>query len=620
MPDPLRAQVARADLLARFSEAANLSVPEVDRLLPLVAEGVSELVGDLCAISLVSEDGEWIDLAALHGRDPGLTELAREVVSSSRTHIDEGTDGTVVATSQTLFLPITTGDELRAVVKPEYRAILDRVDVHSMITAPLRVRGRVIGTLTAARTSPGVPYTVTDKNLLEELADRAAVALDNARLFASRVAAEASLRASEGRLRLAVRTAESRALQQSAVVELGRRALGRVDLDDLMAAAVRAVTECLGTDFAAVMELLPGGDALLVRAGAGWPDGVVGVRRVPAGRGSHAGYTVLVGEPVIVDDLAFEVRFSPPQLLLDHGVVAGAAVIVSLEGDAFGVLSTHSRQSREFTVDEVTFLQSVANVVAMAVVRHRHEGLEDHARHQDRLAAIGRFAAGMAHDFNNLVTVIRLHADLLRSRPGLDAESLEELTHIRTQAEQAAAMVWQILEFAHRDPIARVEVDLGAFCGLQLGELRRLCAEGVQVDLQQDDGPHLVLGDAGRLVQVLMNLVTNAADAMDGTGHLQLRLTRVEVEAGRRPPLHGMSRGSWVRLDVADTGAGIPAETLPRVFEPFFTTKAPGRGTGLGLAQVYGLVLQHEGRVDIRSAVGEGTTVTVWLPAVPPPA
>lgn len=614
----LRAEVARAQLLARFSHAANLSVPDVDGLLPLVAEGVSDLLGDACAISLVSDDGRWIDLAALHGRDPGLMEAAAEVLTSSRTRIDEGTDGQVVASGRTYFRPTVGASELRQELKAEYRPLLDLARVDSIITVPLVARGRVVGTMTAARLHAGAPYTDADRAFLEELADRAAVAIDNARLYAGRVAAEESRRASEQRLRRAVGVAEARAAQQAAVVELGRRALSRVDLDELMASAVRAVTECLRTDYASVLQLRPGGAELVVRAGDGWTDGVVGATTVPAGRGSHAGYTVLVGEPVIVEDLAVEARFSAPPLLVAHRVVSGASVVVSLEGEPFGVLATHCRRPRSFAVEEVDFLQSVANVVATAIVRQRHDELQEYARHQDRLAAIGRFAAGMAHDFNNLVTVIRLHAELLGSRPGLDTGSLEVLNHIRGEAEQAASLVWQILDFAHRDPIARVAVDCDAFCERMLAVMRRLCPSGVLVSLRSDSAGHVVLGDEGRLEQVVMNLTTNARDAMGAGGRLDVGLARVEVDDGLATPLPGLARGPWVRLEVSDTGAGIPAGLLPRVFEPFFSTKAPGRGTGLGLAQVYGLVLQHEGRVDIRSVVGEGTTVTVWLPAAPP--
>lgn len=575
--DRLRAQVARDDPLARFSRSANLSVPDVDRLLPRLAEGVSDLVGDACAISLVSDDGEWIDLAAMHGRHPDDMAVAGEL-TGSRTGVDEGISGWVVATGQTFFRPTIGGDEPRADVRAGHEPVLDQGKVHGIITAPLLVRGGAIGTVTALRLSPGPAYTEADRTLLEQLADRAAVAIDNARLYASRVEAEASLRASEQRLREAVRTAEDRALQQETVAELGRMALTRVDLDEMLAAAVQAVTKCLDTEYASLLELQPGGDGLFVRAGTGWDEGLVGKMRVPVGRGSHAGYTLLVGEPVIMEDVALEARFSPPQPLVEHEVTGGASVIVSLEGEPFGVLGTYSRRPRRFSIDEVNFLESVANVIAMAVVRTRGDELQDHARHQDRLAAIGQFAAGVAHDFNNLITTIRLHTEFLESRPGLDAHSLQELAHIRREAEQAAAMVWQILDFAHRDPIARVEIDLDSLCEEEMPVLRRVCSAGVRVRLRRDGGSHVVVGNTSRLQQILMNLTTNASDAMAGSGRLDIRLSRLEIEAHSRRPLAGMAPGSWVRLDVSDTGTGIPSEVLHRVFEPFFSTKGPPPG------------------------------------------
>lgn len=611
------AEAARSELLAKFSHSANLSVPDVSRLLPLLAERVSDLIGDACAISLVSDDGECLDLVALRCRHPEHLEPAARVLAPSRNRVDEGTDGHVIRTGQTFFLRhVHRPEGLRSEAEPEYRPRFDQLRIHSLITAPLLVRGRVIGTTTVARLSPGSPYTDADRVFLEELADRAALAIDNARLYAARLETEASLRDSEERFRRAAETAKARAAQQAAVAELGRRALSESNLDALMAAAARAVTDSLGDEYSEVAELTPVGDELRLRAGVGWKEGLVGSARMPVGRRSHAGYTLLADQPVVVEDLAREHRFTPSPLLVDHGVVSGASVIISLDGGPYGVLSTYSSRPRGFSADEVNFLQAVANLLAVAMVRFRNEELREQAQHQNRLAAIGQLATGVAHDFNNIVSVISVSAQLLESQPGLDQTGREQVGHIRREAERGASMIWQILDFAHRGPIARAPVDLDQFFADLMPVLRRTRPAEVPLRFRADSAEHQVMGDVGRLEQIMTNLATNASDAIPAAGRIDITLTREDVTSEPGSPVPGMVPGPWVRIAFSDTGTGIPPDVLPRIFEPFFSTKPPGHGTGLGLAQVYGLVSQHDGHVDVTSTPGQGTTVTMWIPAV----
>jgi hypothetical protein len=228
---------------------------------------------------------------------------------------------------------------------------------------------------------------------------------------------------------------------------------------------------------------------------------------------------------------------------------------------------------------------------------------------QERLAAIGRVAAGVAHDFNNILTVITLSAELLGAQSELDEAGREQLRQIRRETERGASIVWQILDFAHRAPLARKPVDLDAFILELLPVLRRTQPPGVSITLRTDGAAHHVMGDAARLEQILTNLATNAADAIGGAGRIDIALDSVAPEAGMAPT-------RWARVTFSDSGAGIPAEVLPRIFEPFFSTKQHGHGTGLGMAQVDGLVSQHEGHVRVSSVVGEGTAVEIWLPAI----
>lgn len=164
-----------------------------------------------------------------------------------------------------------------------------------------------------------------------------------------------------------------RARQQAAVAELGLRALAGIDLTALLDEAVERVADTLQVEYSKVLELLPDGDALLLRAGVGWQAGLVGQATVSAGLGSQAGYTLVSHEPVIVEDLSAETRFSGPPLLHDHGVVSGISVIIQGEGRPFGVMGAHTTSRRTFTPDDIHFLQAIANVLAEAIQRKRTE-------------------------------------------------------------------------------------------------------------------------------------------------------------------------------------------------------------------------------------------------------
>jgi two-component system, cell cycle sensor histidine kinase and response regulator CckA len=215
------------------------------------------------------------------------------------------------------------------------------------------------------------------------------------------------------------------------------------------------------------------------------------------------------------------------------------------------------------------------------------------------LEAIGRLAGGVAHDFNNLLTVIRGNAELLApSVTGAGAELLDDLI---LASDRATALVRQLLMFSRRQP-ARVEVlDLNEVVTALAGLLRRVLGERVTVAVCLASAPVTVRADRSHLEQVLMNLAVNARDAMPEGGTLTVR-----TEAGEA--------GRFVRLVVADTGTGMTEEVKARIFEPFFTTKGPDKGTGLGLATVFGIVQQAGGHIEVESAPGAGTTFRVDLP------
>ncbi|NOZ70715.1 MAG: PAS domain S-box protein [Chloroflexi bacterium] len=238
---------------------------------------------------------------------------------------------------------------------------------------------------------------------------------------------------------------------------------------------------------------------------------------------------------------------------------------------------------------------------------------------QERLAAVGELAAGIAHDFNNILAVIVLYAFMDRNTPGLPASTRQHLETIGQQAKRAGKLVEQILDFSRRAVIERRPMSLRSFLKEVVKLLERTLPENIQISITCGDDDFTVNADPTRMQQMLLNLAVNARDAQPFGGRLHIALDQIHIEDSKEAPLPEMEAGDWVRLVVADAGSGIPPEVLPHIFEPFFTTKEPGEGTGLGLAQVYGIVKQHGGHIDVSSRLGEGTTFTIYLPALVTP-
>ncbi|GAB4278387.1 MAG: hypothetical protein Kow0080_29990 [Candidatus Promineifilaceae bacterium] len=233
---------------------------------------------------------------------------------------------------------------------------------------------------------------------------------------------------------------------------------------------------------------------------------------------------------------------------------------------------------------------------------------------QERLATVGQLAAGIAHDFNNILAVITLYTQLLRQTANLPEKHMRQLATIDEQAQHAVNLIGQILDFSHRSVMDFAPIDLlpitKALCKL----LERILPDSVHVKVKYEQKAYVIMGDPTRLQQALMNLALNAQDAMPEGGELLFSFSEVNVAEDSVPPLLDMEPGQWIKLSVTDSGTGVQPEHLPRLFEPFFTTKERGKGTGLGLAQVYGIVKQHHGYIDVQSEVGKGTTFTLYLP------
>lgn len=248
-----------------------------------------------------------------------------------------------------------------------------------------------------------------------------------------------------------------------------------------------------------------------------------------------------------------------------------------------------------------------------------HKQLEEQFRQAQKLEAIGGLAAGIAHDFNNLLNIVVGYCQLLADRFADDAAAVHDLDEMRRACESAAALTRQLLAFSRRQILAPRTLDLNSVLTNCHTMCRRLVEENVQIDLRLADRLSPVRVDPGQVEQVLLNLVINARDAMPHGGVVTIETENVIVDEPYARTHLAVQPGPYVRLSVSDTGNGMSAEVQSRLFEPFFTTKERGRGTGLGLATVYGIVKQCAGHIWVYSEVGVGTTFKIYWPVVTTP-
>jgi len=234
-------------------------------------------------------------------------------------------------------------------------------------------------------------------------------------------------------------------------------------------------------------------------------------------------------------------------------------------------------------------------------------------RQAQKMEAVGQLAAGVAHDFNNLLAAILSYAELiLRSLPP-DCPQRGDVEEIKNVADRAAGIVRQLLTFSHRQALGRDVLSLNEVVHQGLSVLRPLLGRSIVIDVNYHAPLWNIVGDQSQLEQVLVNLAVNARDAMPRGGMLRITTSNVTIQKPAMPKAP-TAPGSYVRLDVEDTGLGIAPDVLPKIFEPFFTTKEIGKGTGLGLASVYGIIEECGGSIFVDSQPGKGARFTMYFP------
>ncbi|MFN2475718.1 MAG: ATP-binding protein [Chthoniobacterales bacterium] len=285
------------------------------------------------------------------------------------------------------------------------------------------------------------------------------------------------------------------------------------------------------------------------------------------------------------------------------------------DGSEFGELARTTKKF--FEQRDNLFCEIEERRVTEEALRNSEEEL----RHSQKMEAVGRLAGGVAHDFNNLLTAIIGYAELISSRDGGTSQVSQQADLIRKAGEQAATLTRQLLAFSRKQLLQPRVIDLNELVVDMEKLLRRVIGERFDLRTLPEATIGRVMADPTQIEQVILNLGVNARDAMPTGGKLVIRTANVQLDKWQAPQIsNSLSPGDYVELSVTDTGYGMDDETKAHIFEPFFTTKGPGKGTGLGLATVYGVVRQSGGGITVNTEAGKGTTFRIYLPLETSPA
>src|SRR5450432_501865 len=408
--------------------------------------------------------------------------------------------------------------------------------------------------------------------------------------------------------------------QQAAIARFGSFALREWDLMKILTEATRVCAEGLNVPFSKVCQYRAEQNDLLIVAGHGWQEGVVGHVVSRADMSSPQGRAFTTGEPSICDDLQKGPYYDLPPFYAAHGIVSIIDVIIrGNDIQPYGILEIDNNRQHDYDQYDINFLTGFANVLAEAVstasrgaalqvtvdlmkalVEEKDRLLDEKGvadlqlRQAQKMEAVGQLTGGIAHDLNNILTVITGTIEIL-------AEAVADLTQ-------------RLLAFARKQPLQPREVDVNSLVIEATNLLRPTLGEHVEVRIMLAGDTARALIDPSQLTNAILNLALNARDAMAEGGQLTIETSNVVLDDSYASMNGEVTAGNYVMVAVTDSGHGIPANILENVFEPFFTTKEIGKGSGLGLSMVYGFVKQSNGHIKIYSEKDHGTTVRIYLP------
>jgi signal transduction histidine kinase len=430
--------------------------------------------------------------------------------------------------------------------------------------------------------------------------------------------------------------------QQAAIAQFGSFALRERDLMKILTEAARVSAEGLSVPFSKVCRYRAEQNDLLIVAGYGWQDGVVGCAACRADMSSPQGRAFTTGEPSICDDLQSDPGFDLPPFYAAHNIVSTLDVIIKgSDGVPYGVLEIDNNLQHDYDQYDINFLTGFANVLAEAVATaargaalqvsvDRMKALVEEKdrlfydknvadlqlRQAQKMEAVGQLTGGVAHDLNNILTVITGTIEILAEGVADRPELVAITKMIDDAAARGADLTQRLLAFARKQPLQPREVDVNKLVIEATNLLRPTLGEHVEVSMTlAGDAAHALI-DPSQLTNAILNLALNARDAMPDGGKLTIETSNVVLDEDYASINGDVAAGAYVMIAVTDSGHGIPAGILNNVFEPFFTTKDVDKGSGLGLSMVYGFVKQSNGHIGIYSEESHGTTVKIYLPPV----
>ncbi len=412
------------------------------------------------------------------------------------------------------------------------------------------------------------------------------------------------------------REAERRQAMQHAVTRVLAES---ISLSAAAPGVIEAVSEALGAEFGVLWEI--DRQANLLRCADVWHgQGLAAdeleteTRRLTFAPGvGLPGRVWASGTPLALSDVSLDGNFARALSATNVGLRRAFAFPILYRGEVTGVFDFLGPEMQEPDRELLDTLGAIGSQMSQFI---DHRRAEQHLAQAQKMEAVGQLAGGIAHDFNNLLGVILGYAQLASKELGPDHQTQRRIAAVCKAAERAAALTRQILTFSRQHPAETRVCDVNRIVEEMEKMLRRLIGEDVQLVVALGEDLGRVRADPGQLEQVIMNLAVNARDAMPSGGRLTIETSNIDLDEAYGQSHPEVRPGPHVMVAVGDSGEGMAPGTLARIFEPFFTTKEPGKGTGLGLAVVFGIVSQSGGSISVYSEAGHGSTFKVYLPRV----